>query len=236
MEACEHRLDNEGIGTAHVAETPQPCAAAEFGDSAHEFKSLQCSISILQDTCLSHSEALDRGLAHLSGLKDDVKGCLAEELREKVCAVAQRVGSQLWAERRERMLGQQLLQDTLQSQQELLTQLAEFVNSSVRVRSPAKKGCSHGVKKEREDVAAMSSSDSSPTHATQDDSSPTSPSDSSPSQASRLDTAATPSDSSPVQATRWNRPGCSKTWPLRLAVREDMHQSHDPLMSSVNSF
>eukprot|EP00419_Tripos_fusus_P024153 CAMPEP_0172729790 /NCGR_PEP_ID=MMETSP1074-20121228/95891_1 /TAXON_ID=2916 /ORGANISM="Ceratium fusus, Strain PA161109" /LENGTH=295 /DNA_ID=CAMNT_0013557351 /DNA_START=287 /DNA_END=1175 /DNA_ORIENTATION=- len=133
--ANEASKNHEGGNTVHIAKSwpeeprrkePRPSAATEPTD---DFRSLQCSVSILQDTCVSHSEALDRSLADLSGLKEEVKCSIAEDIREKVFNVAQRVGSELWSERRERIQGQQLLQDTLQSQQELLTQLAAFVDA-----------------------------------------------------------------------------------------------------------
>lgn len=172
LKALEHRLDDQCSHTIRSAES-RPSAVTEFGESTDELRSLQRSVSILQDTCVSHSEALDRSLADFSVLKEEVKCCLTEEIREKVCAMAQSVGSELWTERSERMLGQQLLQDTLQSQQEFLTQLAELVDSSLMVQKglssnlPSHRESSDGAKKEQDHVCPTKARDSTPVQAVQ---------------------------------------------------------------------
>mmetsp|Transcript_107290 Transcript_107290/g.207884 ORF Transcript_107290/g.207884 Transcript_107290/m.207884 type:complete len:392 (+) Transcript_107290:66-1241(+) len=172
--ANEASKNHEGGNTVHIAKSwpeeprrkePRPSAATEPTD---DFRSLQCSVSILQDTCVSHSEALDRSLADLSGLKEEVKCSIAEDIREKVFNVAQRVGSELWSERRERIQGQQLLQDTLQSQQELLTQLAAFVDRSLGARSSSTERFSHGVKTNRNSPLQGHRPTTSPTQATRE--------------------------------------------------------------------
>jgi len=89
------------------------------------------SVAILQDSCVAHSEALDRGLAQRAEMQAELEARLDTAVREQLLAESERIQATLLQEKRERTDGQRSLQTLLTLQEQALSQVATRSDTSL---------------------------------------------------------------------------------------------------------
>lgn len=118
-EVLEHGTTKLEIGNS-------PRGKDDFTDA--QFRALLNSVAILQDTCVAHSEALDRELSQRvemqAHLEARLETALSRGIREQLLVESEGLHATLLQEKRERTDGQRSLQAVLTSQRQAISQVA----------------------------------------------------------------------------------------------------------------
>lgn len=103
-------------------------AIGKDGGTESRLRALEHSVAILQDSCVAHSEALDRALAQGVEMRTELEArlemALSTGIREQLFAESERIQAKMLKEKRERTDGQMSLQDVMTLQEQALSQVA----------------------------------------------------------------------------------------------------------------